>query len=190
MLICLFFSLQCGGSWETERASWSWLIDSDALSDLVPIIDRTTFNRSWYLSSLGVSDEQIKEISDPYRRTWRIYDDASSPEAARLPEDESGYQWRMDITKLMTMNERVIEFGSLFGSTRLQLSTEANKLLFDQVERAMTFKQPVLHEASEALAVRMGGRSTYAGLHLRIGGSEKSGRFQAGPSVFRYKHQR
>lgn len=158
------------------------MIDARSLSENVRVIDRTTFDKSWYFTTLGVTANEIKEIPDPYRRSYRIYDDSSTKTIDLVLTDPSAYQGRMNFEDLFAMNDRVIEFGSLFGSGRLKLKRPENRALYDRIRKTMAFKQPLLDAASEALAERMGGRSTYGGLHLRIGGRESSPKFQACPS--------
>lgn len=85
-----------------------------------------------------------------------------------LPAGPDGYTDRINIDELKSSTDGygLLEFGSLYGSSRLILENTEKK---QELEKLMSFKQPILEKISEAVVERLGGRSNFVGAHLRVG---------------------
>ena len=142
------------------------MLDTTALSSLQPVISRPSHSRAFFSDALGLAPGDIHTFPDRKRLSSAIFDSPSAPE----PEDFK-YAGRVNIAELRAMKDvRLLEFGSLFGSTRLELSVDANVAHRDKVRDLMAFDQPVMGDVRDEIAERLGGAGSYIGLHLRVGG--------------------
>lgn len=158
--------------------SWSWLLNTTALSSLQPLISRPSHSRAFFSDALGLAPADIHTFPDRKRLSAAIFDSPSSP----LPDDFK-YAARTNIGELRAMRDvRLLEFGSLFGSTRLELSGAENVAHRERVRDLMAFEQPVMGEVRDAVAERLGGAGNYHGLHLRVGG-KPSDTFHVSPTA-------
>lgn len=145
--------------------SWAWLLDSSAVKELQPVIARPSHSRAFFSDALGLSDSDIHTFPDRKRLSTAIFDTATAP----LPEDFK-YVSRMNLDELLAMKDvPLLEFGSLFGSTRLELSKRDNLRHREKVQDLMAFDQPILADVRDEIASRLGGAGNYQGLHLRVG---------------------
>lgn len=86
----------------------------------------------------------------------------------------ANYTSRINLPDLQALDDvKLLEFGSLFGRTRLVLNSDKHLDLYARTERMMAFSEPMLDEASEAIADRLGGRNSYFALHLRVGHGDR-----------------
>lgn len=85
-----------------------------------------------------------------------------------------GYASRLNIDELRNTTDgyMLLEFGSLYGSNRIVLEKTSNTRQVE-LEKLMSFKQPVLERISEAVVESLGGRGNFIGLHLRVGHGDK-----------------
>lgn len=70
---------------------------------------------------------------------------------------------------------RILHFGSIFGSDRVIMSSKYGMELAKAVEEAMLYSNPTLHHLTDGLVDRLGGRSGFLGLHLRVGEARGGG---------------
>lgn len=77
---------------------------------------------------------------------------------------------------------RLIEFGSLYGSYRINLEGADPKWqsLLNTIQKSMAFEHGLLQTVSDDLQSLLGGRGAYIGVHLRVG----DGAFKVSSSHF------
>ncbi|KAK4704196.1 hypothetical protein P7C70_g2019, partial [Phenoliferia sp. Uapishka_3] len=159
---------KCGLFWKSRRASWSWLLGS-SLSSRQPLISRPYHHRSWFTTALSLLPHEIFSIPDPDRRSYQLLDtDDPDPPSADNPYTYTENIYIEDLLGLS--NYRLLEFGSLFGGTRLRLKKRENKKFYKETQKLMAYRDPMLEAMSEAVVERLGGRGNFVGLHLRLGG--------------------
>ncbi|KAM0750525.1 hypothetical protein T439DRAFT_289065 [Meredithblackwellia eburnea MCA 4105] len=176
---------KCGLFWKARRVSWSWLVGSTHLSSLQPLISRPIQARSWLQANLDLSPVEIYTMPDPKRRSFRILDSREKD----TPEDLGhAYKFAKDLqlSEIQAIPHRLLEFGSLFGGTRLRFRKELHVKVLEESKLALNFRDEMLERTSDAVADRLGGRGNYVGLHLRIGGpSEFEGAPERNEEIFR-----
>ena len=97
-----------------------------------------------------------------------IYDTPETPH--KLADSGAMYTERTNLEALKSLDDvKLLEFGSLFGGSRLVLSRNNHRDLYRRTEGMMAFREPNLDAASEAIARRLGGRNSYFAVHLRVG---------------------
>lgn len=89
-------------------------------------------------------------------------------------EGIDNYEYPLPMKDLMTPeaeNKRVIEFGSLYGSFRINtVGMEPRfEALQKSITKAMAFDIDFAEDISQEMEDLMGGRNNFVGLHLRVG---------------------
>ncbi|KAF8170277.1 hypothetical protein K438DRAFT_1854329 [Mycena galopus ATCC 62051] len=79
----------------------------------------------------------------------------------------SKYAGSIYIPDLARYPHRLIQIGTLFGSSRLRLRDKSNKMLRTWVRRCMDFSSPQLVEVADAIGKGIGVH--YLGAHMRLG---------------------
>ncbi|KAL8287431.1 hypothetical protein RQP46_003289 [Phenoliferia psychrophenolica] len=158
---------RCGLFWKSRRASWSWLLGAETLTTRQALIERPYHHRSWFKTALQIEESEIFSVPDPDRRSYRILDTDEEDDMAGARYQ---YSAQIYVEDLLDMADyKLLEFGSLFGGTRLRLRKPENRAFYRETQALMAYRDPMLEAMSEAVAVRLGGRQKYVGLHLRLG---------------------
>lgn len=124
-------------------------------------------------SNLSILESEIHTFRDSDRRSYRIHD--TLEDKAVVEGSAAGsYSYRLNVDDLLDMDDyKLLEFGSIYGTSRLVLRSEENKAFKEEMHKAMVYKQELFETVSEAIVRRLGGRGTYNALHLRLGGHDK-----------------
>ncbi|KAI0045804.1 hypothetical protein FA95DRAFT_1560769 [Auriscalpium vulgare] len=88
-------------------------------------------------------------------------DSGSSP----LPNPR--YLSHFPISSLLASDARLIQLGTLFGSSRLHLRSPAHRAIRKAIRESMVLSNTVLQSASSAAGRQLGG--SYLGAHIRVG---------------------
>lgn len=115
-------------------------------------------------------------INDTVQYDYKIYTTQEGLDAVNEPGRDGldNYNFAMPLHTLLTPeaeSKRLIEFGSLYGSFRINLKgadPRWSKLLL-KIQGAMMFKTDLLNSISRQMASLMGGNENFIGLHLRVG---------------------
>lgn len=150
------------------EVSWEFLVDLERLPVPVRLVDRLDLDRDWLTSDQGlnISTDSIRSFDDPDRYSWRLYDD--STDQTKLVN----YKNRLNIDDLNAEDYArydLLEFGSMFGSSRWILSKATSRAMLQSITLSLTFQMPVLDVVADEIEESLGGRANYIGLHLRVG---------------------
>ena len=148
--------------------SWEVLVNLESLKMPVRLRDRFDLDRSWLTdpNGLNIRNESIYSFPDLQRYHWKIFDDAKDI------RELGNYGFRLDIDQLNGpefADYDLLEFNSLFGSSRLALTMDEHHGALEIAEDAMVFKFPKLDRIADAIESMIGGRRNYIGLHCRVG---------------------
>lgn len=124
----------------------------------------------------GVASLQIMSIDDTTAYDYKIYATQEGLDEVDAPGTDGldNYHYALPLSDLQTPeaeSKRLIEFGSLYGSFRLNLKgadPHWSKLL-NKIQKAMVFDLDLLENVSRQMAHAMGGHDNFIGLHLRVG---------------------
>lgn len=168
--VASFTPRECIGNSEFTMLPWSFFIDLHALSHIVPVVERWDPSSAWLTHFLNVSRPETIYIKDSRPYQHQLYDDRTSG-APLKPR----YSERLNIEDLHDQYKayRLLHFGSLFGSSRLQLKKPVSQQIRREVRERMVFANPVLLGIARHISAGVGS-SGYYGLHLRLG----DGQFQ------------
>ncbi|KAF8332767.1 uncharacterized protein EI90DRAFT_3054329 [Cantharellus anzutake] len=162
---------ECTQYHEYTLIPWSMLVDLQHLSDLCPIIERWDTSSAWLRRYLNVSTVETAHIKDLHPYHFQLFDNAHDSHPLK-PK----YYQRINIPDMASELEsyRLIHFGTLFGTTRLRLTSPDGIRFRRQVRERMVFQNPALLRIARSISSLVGGDETgagYVGIHLRLGDS-------------------
>ena len=169
---------ECTGYFDWTLVHWDFLVDLGEARKLVQTRDRWNHTEAWLEEDLGLrpiaaADRKAPEAASP--DTFHLRD--STMYQYRLydsPEDEeplAKFENRIDLTRLAKDSEayKLVHLGSLFGTSRLHVQEEANFNARSAFRNSMVFRNPLIDEITYEIRDRLGGATSYYGLHLRVG---------------------
>jgi len=149
--------------------SWDWLVDLSSIKAEQRLLQRWNMTDAWIHEQLQISDSDIVTLRDTDLYQYRFVDSTSVSHA------NLKYTQLVHIPTLALSSKRLLQIGTLFGSSRLRLRRAENVRIREGIRRSMAFTEPTLVNAADAIARALGG--AYLGAHIRIGdGSFKSNR--------------
>jgi hypothetical protein len=159
---------ECLDYFETSYIPWNWLVNLSAIEARQPMIHRPDMSQSWIEANLDIAPSDILVLRDTSPYQFRFLDTAndSSPSKHKYLEDI----YLSDLAKFKT---RLLQTGTLFGSSRLRLKNTKNILYRDLIRRSMIFTNKDLVRAAYSITNALNGH--YLGVHLRSG----DGKFRA-----------
>lgn len=157
-----FLPPECYDYFDYTHISPAWLFNltrSEFFPPLVFLDDLSVLPMRRRLQ-LPVSDIFTFRDSTPYHH--RFIDTNTDTSALKHKYTESIY-----ISDLAQYPHRLLELGTLFGSSRLRLRHENNKRIRTQVRERMEFTSPQLVATADAIVTAIG--EPYVGVHVRLG---------------------
>ncbi|KAI0746086.1 hypothetical protein C8Q76DRAFT_706100 [Earliella scabrosa] len=155
--------LECEEYMSYTYIPWDWLVDIAPIRQEQPLLDGWNFTDAWLLDVLNISfaSDDIFYLKEDTRNQYAFQDFVAVNTLSRK------FSESVHISMLARRPERLIQLGTLFGSSRLHLRAESNYLLRKYIREHMAFTNPHLVRAASAVRDALGG--TYLGVHLRIG---------------------
>ena len=159
---------ECLDYFETSYIPWNWLVDLSGIEAQQPMIHRPDMTRSWIEANLDIAPSDILVLRDTSPYQFRFLDsvDDFSPPTHKYLED-------IYLSDLAMSKKRLLQIGTLFGSSRLRLKKEENILHRGHIRRSMVFANNDLVLAASLIADALNGH--YFGVHIRSG----DGKFKA-----------
>jgi hypothetical protein len=82
----------------------------------------------------------------------------------------SKFMHRYDVATLQAMDQKLLHFGSVFGTHRVLAQQASHALWLKQIRTHLIFNNPVLVDTARLVVDQLGGAgSSFIGLHLRVG---------------------
>lgn len=154
-------SFECDDYYGYTHLSWDWLVDLSGVRDDQRLLEGWNYTDAWLQDELGIPTDDIFYIKDSTRNEYSFQDFFSFDPPARK------FFQAVQIATLAHRPERLIQLGTLFGSSRLHLRSSANYALRKHVRESMAFTNSHLVRAADGIRAALGG--AYLGVHLRIG---------------------
>ncbi|SJK97771.1 uncharacterized protein ARMOST_01025 [Armillaria ostoyae] len=153
---------ECADYFHYTHIPWDWLVNLTDIRKRQRLIHRWDLANDWIYDHLGISQNEIHMLKDtsPYhfRFTDRPIDD---------PMVGGKYKTNIYIRDLALYPHRLLQFGSLFGTTRLQLMDPENHRVRGKARQSMTYASPELVHAATFIEKSIPG--PYLGAHIRLG---------------------
>ncbi|KAI0055487.1 hypothetical protein BV25DRAFT_1833133 [Artomyces pyxidatus] len=148
---------ECWDYFDFTHVSWDWLVDLSSLPS--NLLHPPGLDYPW----LHESDPDALTLKDNGTYDCRFVD-YESPLATQPPQR---YLSSVSISTLSASSARLLQLGTLFGSSRLHLRNRTNIALRQRIREQMALSNPLLGSAAASAARRLG--DTYLGAHVRMG---------------------
>ncbi|KAF6760104.1 GDP-fucose protein O-fucosyltransferase-domain-containing protein [Ephemerocybe angulata] len=155
----LTLPVDCLDHSDSTLVSWNTLFNMSQIEKEQNLIHLDSLSPIRYLDTLTSQPDGVLQLRDESPYNFRFEDGAHS--------SLSKYIESIPIEQLSDIQHPVLQFGSLFGTTRLALGVQGSAALL-RIRRMMVLENPTLNAIVDAIVLRLGGNS-YIGLHLRIG---------------------
>ncbi|CAO3611017.1 unnamed protein product [Mucor fragilis] len=142
---------------------WTFFYNFEKLNQKVRIVFREDLSFEWIMDSFKLKMDDIYLFKDYSPFEFRVFD---------LPESTtplSRFVNRIDLSTLEAIEEKVIHFGSVFGTYRVLAQSQEHKELLLFIRENMIFTNPTLVDATTRIVDRLGGIGSFVGIHLRVG---------------------
>ncbi|KAI0665894.1 hypothetical protein C8Q78DRAFT_1083466 [Trametes maxima] len=150
---------ECASYFRYTCMPWGWLVDISGMHG-DRHLEGWNFTDAWLVDVLGISASDIFYLKDSTRTDY-VFQDFSYDSPSRK------FLKPVSIVELAQRPERLIQLGTLFGSSRLYLRSPTNYKIRSRVRERMAFTNSYLVRAAEGIRATLGG--SYLGVHLRIG---------------------
>ncbi|GAB5592003.1 hypothetical protein Unana1_06903 [Umbelopsis nana] len=142
---------------------WSFFYNMDGFTKHVRFIQRYDLSHEWMYENLHIKKSDIHFEEDMTPFDFRVYDDPES----KTPLGR--FKNRIDLATLEAIPQKVLHFGSVFGSYRILAQTDEHAELHRSLRNNMIFRNEYLLRATDAVVSKIGGVKGFAGLHIRVG---------------------
>jgi GDP-fucose protein O-fucosyltransferase len=142
---------------------WSFFYTMSGFEQHARFHQRYDLSLEWMYENLHIKSKDIHFEKDITPFDFRVYDDPNS----KTPVGR--FKSRIDVATLQAIPEKVLHFGSVFGSYRILAQTEEHAELHRSLRNNMIFRNEYLLRATESVVSKIGGVKGFAGLHIRIG---------------------
>ncbi|KAI8329135.1 hypothetical protein BC941DRAFT_443532 [Chlamydoabsidia padenii] len=169
------YPMECLNYDRWTKVPWTFFYDLKPLTDQVRIILRPDLSLQWLestLPNLASSSSNAKKnnypnihfLKDMSPYEFRVYDHMGS----KTPL--SKFMHRYDVATLQAMDQKLLHFGSVFGTHRVLAQQASHAAWLKQIRTHLIFKNPVLVDTAKRVVDQLGGvGSSFIGLHLRVG---------------------
>lgn len=159
-------SAECLDYYEYTHVPWDWLVDLGPIKAEQKLIQRWNLTDAWLRHELHILPDDVFALHDVDRNHYGFHDFVYSNKNTKNPMMARKYAQTIHISVLASRPERLIQLGTLFGSSRLHLRDRGHHSVRGVIRRSMAFTNPHLVRAAEAIRVALGG--TFLAAHVRI----------------------
>ena len=160
--------VECTDYFAYTHLSWEWLVNLTEVKAHQRLIHRWNMTDDWVYEHLMIRDTDVLIIKDHTPYQYRFLDTATDTS----PPNHK-YVQSIFLPDLALSNQRLIQLGTLFGSSRLRLKNSTNISIRGRIRQSMHYTNPTLVGVAQSISRSIG--PAYLGVHLRLG----DGRFQA-----------
>ncbi|ORX91834.1 hypothetical protein K493DRAFT_316990 [Basidiobolus meristosporus CBS 931.73] len=153
--------LECAGYETWSKLPWTYFFDLNPLLREVRIYQREEFDYD-ELQQFGIhSFDDIHYIKDQSTYDYMILDQKNDTIPLK------NYNRQITIDELGKIDAKLLYFGSIFGTTRVQATTPKTKQEFNGLrDRIIYNTEPVL-SVTKKIVKKLGGSENFYGIHLR-----------------------
>ncbi|KAL0956208.1 hypothetical protein HGRIS_002365 [Hohenbuehelia grisea] len=153
---------ECFDYFDYTFVPWDWLVDLTPVRQQQHIVQCWNMTDEWLEDTLRIEKQvDVYTLKDAWAYHYRFVDHPYD-----VPPNLR-YKTRMPIDDLARVPERVLQLGSLFGSSRLHLKNPRNFRLRTMIRRSMVPNVPGLEDTADSIKRTLGG--SYLGAHVRLG---------------------
>ncbi|KAG0171988.1 hypothetical protein DFQ28_009713 [Apophysomyces sp. BC1034] len=156
----------CQASFRYTSLRWDRLFNMTQIKQRVRVRYRDDYGRTYLQRTYALQPEDTYRIKDDLLYDYRVSD--------RSGEPLDKYQRELFLWDLRRQPERLLSFGSMFGSGRVMSSTAESEELRAFLNDQFVFDRgalPELFSEVDAILAKLGGARTYVAIHARVGDS-------------------
>lgn len=153
--------IECSDYYDYTLVPWNWLTNISTLPESHKLLNRWNMSDAWLSSELGMTPDDVFSVKDHTAYQFRFVD------ADPLDMPSSRFQEVISIALLEQLPHRLLQLGTLFGSSRLRLREQENIHFRTDVREAMVFSNPILLRLADSIKAKLGG--AYLAAHIRVG---------------------
>lgn len=153
---------ECFDYFDYTHIPWDWLVDLTEIKVRQQLIQRWNPSDAWIHDCLRISSSQIFSLRDLQPYHFRFLDILTDTSPVNHKYTEALY-----IPELTQNPARLIQIGTLFGSSRLRLKSQDNIGLRGDIRRSMRFTNQRLIHIVNLIKHSLG--DSYLGAHVRLG---------------------
>ncbi|KAH8115787.1 hypothetical protein DFH11DRAFT_1688417 [Phellopilus nigrolimitatus] len=153
--------VECTDYYDYTMVPWNWLSNITTLAADQPLIQRWNMSDAWLCEILGITANETFLVKDNSPYQFRFVD------ADPLDMPGSRFEDTVSMSLLSQLPHRLIQVGSLFGSSRLRLRRHRNMDIRKEVRQSMVFTNEILLDLAQTIKTKMGGE--YVAAHIRLG---------------------
>jgi hypothetical protein len=142
---------------------WSFFYDMEGFKENARFIQRYDLSYQWLYKNLGIKANDIHFEKDGTPFDFRVFDDPES----KTPIGR--FKNRIDVSTLQAIPEKVLHFGSVFGTYRILSQTPEHAEVHRSIRNNLIFRNEYLLRATDNIVRKIGGVKGFVGLHVRIG---------------------
>lgn len=157
---------ECIGYFDWTMVNWDLFVDVDHIQNTLhqPLIDRWNDTDAWLEDHLGLDlNQDVYTFPEKDLYAYRFYDSLGDDEAL------DKFKQRVELQDLKAIPHRLLQLGSLFGTSRLRTVEEDNWEVRSSFRQAMVFRNPTLDRITDHIRDRLGGDTAYYAVHMRVG---------------------
>ncbi|KAF0505744.1 ciga protein [Gigaspora margarita] len=144
--------------------NWEELMDFTFLKQNIKYIHRQDFNYKHLLESIQIYDD--KEVynmtNDQSQYQQRYYDDPRSTKSL------GKFKERVNLIDLSKRNEKLLHFGSVFSSIRIDQELPESKKFWKKLMNEMIPNNPIIINIVNKIVDKIGGTNNFIGAHARL----------------------
>ncbi|KIL68873.1 hypothetical protein M378DRAFT_158014 [Amanita muscaria Koide BX008] len=154
--------LECLDFFDYTHVSWNWIVDIPKYINGRPLIYQRGVSPYWIRDRLQLNETDILVLSDESRYQFQYHDTPVTVSDSRT----SKYMEQIYVSDIAQSKKRLLQFGTLFGSSRLVLTNRDNIGIRTAIRRNMAFSNPVLVSVVDQIRDDIG--IPYLGAHIRM----------------------
>ncbi|KAL0093910.1 hypothetical protein F4703DRAFT_1731294 [Phycomyces blakesleeanus] len=158
---------KCQASYKYTSLRWDRMFNMTRIKQTIAVRYRDDYKDSTLENAFGISSSDTYFVKDSVLYDYSITDKPDWP----LPQK---YQRTIYLGDLGSRRERLISFGSMFGSGRVQVSNPESISLQQFLANQFILSRetlPELFQEADAIIRQLGGPKTYMSIHARVGES-------------------
>ncbi|KAF9528507.1 hypothetical protein CPB83DRAFT_883472 [Crepidotus variabilis] len=154
--------LECLGYFTWTTVPWIWLVNLTMISNVQPLLHLPSSSQHWFRQQFNLTDDDIEVLRDetPYQFRFLDTDTDSSPPTDRYSQD-------VHISDLATSNATLLQFGTLFGTSRLRLRDKVQLDYQRLIRENMAITNQDLTKVVRFIALQL--QDDFVSVHLRAG---------------------
>ena len=141
---------ECLDYYDYTHISWEWLANLTEIKATQSLLQVWNFTEEWAFEHLQISEHDILTFRDNNPYDFRFLDNVTD-----VPSRDKFLEM-VYIPTLAGSSKRLIQIGTLFGSSRLRLKNPENIRIRKDIRRSMAFSNPSLVNAADSIQDAMG----------------------------------